>query len=428
MNCSITYHLKLINQILIILFTLSIRSSFALEENINFKLVKSTVVETNFTYLDVKYFKSNLSNSLLIDQSLNEKVFFTEKNKDRFYELLLANNKINILNNFILIPTDYGSKKITKNKIVNIKFSQFDPNILYLSVVTTFESSNPCEVLLLYKYDISNKKFTHLFESKPCAVNAMEDIEAKISDSKNYIFLSSGNILLDNYHVKFAPQRLMSDSCVTIDDYDKCLESTNLYGKVIRINKNNYKSEIISTGNRRPQGIIWDYEEQRLFLTDHGPRGGDEINLIKKNKNYGWPYSSIGIPYTKEQKKINLENFNGSYNALNYPSSIKFEDPIYSFVPSIGISDIGKNFINGDFDIWGNNFLIGSLKDRSVYSVNISSSSQVKYAEKIYIGERIRNISTSKKNILLSTDNGSIIVLKRNFEKELNGAFPSYSP
>ena len=55
--------------------------------------------------------------------------------------------------------------------------------------------------------------------------------------------------------------------------------------------------EIWSYGHRNPQGLYWDSETSNLWSIEHGPRGGDEINLIQKGKNYGWPVISYGKEY-----------------------------------------------------------------------------------------------------------------------------------
>ena len=65
----------------------------------------------------------------------------------------------------------------------------------------------------------------------------------------------------------------------------------NPFGKIINIFEGN-KYEVISTGHRNPQGLYYDHETGEIISTEHGPTGGDEINLIKKNKNYGWPIAS----------------------------------------------------------------------------------------------------------------------------------------
>jgi hypothetical protein len=393
-----------------------------------FKHIKTTQIETNFTYLDANYFQYINKKQILVDESNLGKIIFSERFSDRFYELFEKNNNIIISKNFFKLPDKLESKKLSQSKIISIKFSQFDANILYTSVISSFDSVNDCVFFLLYEFNIQQNKFNLIFKSEPCVTNAndMDDLEGKVSDSENFIFISSGNVLLNNYNVTFQPDHINHHDCMYKEDYMKCLNISNLYGKVIRIRKKDKKVMTLAIGNRRPQGILWDFERNLLFLTDHGPRGGDKLNIIRKGKNYGWPFRSIGIPYTKDQEKINNENFKGEYNSLSKINNELYEDPIYSFVPSIGISDIDSFAMSVDFEIWRNNLLIGSLKDKSLYNINISNNT-VKYAEKIHIGERIRNVSVGMKRVIISTDSGNIVILRRNFNKKMNGAFPNYS-
>ena len=67
------------------------------------------------------------------------------------------------------------------------------------------------------------------------------------------------------------------------------------YGKIIQINKITKELQIFSLGHKNPQGLA--FSEDKLFAIEHGPQGGDEINLIKKNGNYGWPITSYGTEY-----------------------------------------------------------------------------------------------------------------------------------
>lgn len=87
-------------------------------------------------------------------------------------------------------------------------------------------------------------------------------------------------------------------------------KSDNPFGKIIEITSTN-EYKIISLGHRNPQGLFYDKEENLLFETEHGPEGGDEINLIKQGNNYGWPIASYykdDPPYkfTKSRKHKSL--------------------------------------------------------------------------------------------------------------------------
>ena len=92
----------------------------------------------------------------------------------------------------------------------------------------------------------------------------------------------------------------------------------NPFGKIIAIkSKSDY--EIISKGHRNPQGLFYDKDEKKLLSTEHGPTGGDEINLIKKNKNYGWPIASYYKNEPPNKFTISREH-----------KSLGFEEPLWA--------------------------------------------------------------------------------------------------
>jgi glucose/arabinose dehydrogenase len=126
------------------------------------------------------------------------------------------------------------------------------------------------------------------------------------------------------------------------------------------INVVNAKKAIYSYGHRNPQGVIMNPETHEIWTHEHGPRGGDEINIIKAGKNYGWPKITYGINYygTKITKHVSLPGM---------------EQPLHYWDPSIAPS--GMTFISSDiYPNWKGNLLIGSLKfqylDRCVIENN----------------------------------------------------------
>jgi len=189
------------------------------------------------------------------------------------------------------------------------------------------------------------------------------------------------------------------------DQSDKKPQDINsLMGKILKINLDNTDDyEIYSLGHRNVIGMY--VEEDLILATENGPRGGDEINLIKKDKNYGWPISSYGEKYkTPNQDEPFYKKSHQDFG---------FEEPTYSFIPSIGISEIikiGNNFTKQ----WTNSFLIGSLNSRHVYRINFDKEySKVKFIEKIFIGERIRDLKYYDNLIFLALEEtNSIGILK----------------
>ena len=108
------------------------------------------------------------------------------------------------------------------------------------------------------------------------------------------------------------------------------------------------RPEIWSYGHRNPQGLYRDPETGELWACEHGPRGGDEINRVKKGANYGWPVVSFGLQY------------DGGAIGSGLPMKEGIENPVWVYVPSIAPGDLV--IYRGDaFPHWQGNFLIGAL-------------------------------------------------------------------
>ena len=111
------------------------------------------------------------------------------------------------------------------------------------------------------------------------------------------------------------------------------------------------RPEIYSYGHRNPQGAALHPATGRLWLHEHGPRGGDEVNLIRPGANYGWPLVSHGI------------NYSGTPVGTGNATAAGVTDPLHTWVPSIAPS--GMAFYRGEaFPGWQGSLLVGALKDR----------------------------------------------------------------
>jgi cytochrome c2 len=172
------------------------------------------------------------------------------------------------------------------------------------------------------------------------------------------------------------------------------------YGKLIRLNLTTGQASTLSKGHRNPQGLTVS-SDQKIWSTEHGPEGGDELNLIRNGANYGWPKVTYGTGY-------GLDTWPLSDNAGRH---VGFEPPVFSWVPSIGISDLTE--VQSDmFPMWEGDLLIGSLTGRALHRVRLQNERPV-VIEPIYLGERLRDVFQAPSGkIVLWTDSGRLITVE----------------
>ncbi len=184
---------------------------------------------------------------------------------------------------------------------------------------------------------------------------------------------------------------------------------TAYLGKIIKITKDgkpapgnpfsdNEKAqpEIYSYGHRNPQGIAIHPETGELWETEMGPRGGDEINLIKAGKNYGWPTITYGIEYSGE--KIN--------NGLTKKEGL--EQPVYYWDPVISPS--GITFYTGIIAEWKNNLFIACLSGEKINRIIIENNKVVGEERLLEDqNERFRDVFDGNDgNLYAITDSGKL--------------------
>jgi len=165
------------------------------------------------------------------------------------------------------------------------------------------------------------------------------------------------------------------------------LNPDSICGKTLLIDTNTKEYKIYTSGHRN---IIGMYSDKDIILaTEHGPFAGDEINNIQEGKSYGWPISSYGEKYSRGQS-------NEPPNYKKDHETHGFVEPIFSFVPAIGISEIIK-LPNNFSEMWQDNFLVGSLNGNYLYRIKFDKNfSKIIYHERIFIGDRIRDVIFNK--------------------------------
>ena len=197
-------------------------------------------------------------------------------------------------------------------------------------------------------------------------------------------------------------------------------KNNSMFGKILEIQKNNlrdvYKNKvkdlkirIFSKGHRVPQGLT--ILNNKVFNVEHGPKGGDELNQVIKEKNYGWPNVSYGTNYLKDAggdgKSIKVDHAESDY-----------EGPLFAFVPSVGISALNncpsilKKYYKKPclmaLSLYGNNLRKGHSLIIFLLNDNLD---KVQSVEKIFLDNLIlRHFVTNKENILYEDDKGAIYI------------------
>lgn len=240
----------------------------------------------------------------------------------------------------------------------------------------------------------TNIIFEKLFSHKNC-INEIslegEDFSAHQSGGE-IINYDDKNILLSvgDYRRRFHAQDLQS-----------------INGKIIMINLKDQNHKIISMGHRNPQGIYYDKEDEYVLISEQGPQGGDEINLIEVDNidnnsevlNFGWPVVSAGEHYGGKVEG-NTERYQ-KYPLHKSHSKFGFIEPLKSFVPSVAITTIVK--------IDKKNYVVASLKDKSLYNFKLNNNNQIIDLKRIEIFERIRDIVYKNYTLYLFLENTASI-------------------
>ena len=312
---------------------------------------------------------------------------------NNLYEDSIIFNQINNnINDFLSLD------EINKGNWFSVKDLLVVNNNIYVSF--TNEQKNNCwnTSVIVAKLNFEYLKFSNFFEPKYC-------VKSKNNYDKEFNAHQSGGKLF-----KYDDDNII----LTMGDYRlrKLAQDINsTFGKILKLNSKSKKYEILSLGHRNPQGLYYNLDKDYIISTEHGPHGGDEINLnlnTKIVKNFGWAISSYGEHYGGKESHENKNKYK-KYPLHKSHKDYNFIEPIKYFVPSIGISQLVQ--------IKQNKFLLSSLKDESIYTFALNEKNELTEFKRIEIGERIRDMvyDSEKKEVLLFLENtASIGILKTN--------------
>ncbi len=247
-----------------------------------------------------------------------------------------------------------------------------DKNVFYLTYSERLESGEYATSLARLDWPLnSSPTATHLFRSRSNNRNRHHYGSRLAFDELGHLFMSIGDR----------------------GERQKVQIKSNHHGKVLRfvLKGNKVKShEIWSYGHRNPQGLYYDGSLKKLYLHEHGPRGGDELNLIERGQNYGWPIVSQGKEYSKEA-------------FVGVRSKKEIVNHIVVYIPSIAPSDM-QIYKGSKHKLLKNKILIGSMKLKHISVVDPDSFQVKKILDQGKF--RVRSLQVLGDDIFFATDSG----------------------
>lgn len=305
---------------------------------------------------------------------------------------------------------------------LNIDYLGYDPGTVRGPLAGVDESVG----LGLRDFDIFNyngKVFLNYsflsLSSQGCLAMNLYKVELMKDDKQNWRLGKAQKIWTsDSECVKFKEAHLLgsggritrysNDSVIlTLGDMNLIdrRKTNSVWGNTVLIKESSGNLKIFTKGHRNPSGII-KLNSGLVIGTEQGPQGGDEINLLEEGKDYGWPLSSYGKNYP----------YGGYHHIEN--SHLVGTKPLMAFVPSPAFSSI-SSFNTDSPKYWSNekgetDIYVSSLKAASIYRCRLNSDSpSIAYCEKIFVGQRIRDITNLKigktHHIFLLTERSSIV-------------------
>jgi len=291
-----------------------------------------------------------------------------------------------------------------------IKSLLYKNDLFLVSIVQKFDES--CYKHVILEGELNNNRilFKEFFKINECRDFYIDYVGGNLADyKKDKILYTVGDWAICE------DPRWLKNNKKGFCTKNSAQSMSSPLGKIYEINFYTKESNIISIGHDNPQGIVYDSKNNIIFSTEHGPQGGDELNIninpsTSLIKNYGYPISSYGEHYGHPHPDIKYK-----YEEAPLYKSHKnygFKEPLDYFVPSIGISDIEK---------LDNKLLVGSMGgnikhgDLSFYIYTLNNMQEIENRETFPIHQRIRDIHILKNYIILFLETtGTIALYERN--------------
>ena len=264
---------------------------------------------------------------------------------------------------------------------------------IYFSYVIENNNSYALAVAKANLHDNELKNVERVFVALPFGKSASNFGGALMFDSDGYLFIATGD-----RSVRSTAQHpsMLTGKIIRLNDDGSVPDDNPFIGQGGGIDP-----AVYALGVRNPQGLTQDRQTGNIYETEHGPMGGDEVNLIEPGKNYGWPIITYGANYTYK-----LIGEGGKKEGL--------EQPLFYYLPSIAISPI--EIYRGEmFREWDGDILVGALKGAAISKLDlVNGRIQSEYKILGELNSRIRDIKiASDSSIWILLQSGSIYRMSR---------------
>ena len=196
-------------------------------------------------------------------------------------------------------------------------------------------------------------------------------------DTDGFLFITVGDRMVSpSGHLEKHPAQDISNSHGTVNRIkdDGSVPESNPFAS-----QQDAQKEIWSFGHRNPQGLVVDHQNRNIWITEHGPKGGDELNLIKPGLNYGWPVVGYGV------------NYRGGTAIHKGTMSEGMEHPVHVWVPSTGVSGL-MLYTGNRFPDWRGNLFAGGLSGQQVARLSMDGHQVLIEETLVHRMGRIRDV------------------------------------
>lgn len=218
-----------------------------------------------------------------------------------------------------------------------------------------------------------------------------------VFDKGNYLYLSVGEGGTTSYGGPDTPNNNAQNPASSWGKIHRFRDDGSVPADNPVLPGNTSPTSVYSYGHRNPQGLTVHPVTDEIWETEHGPKGGDEVNIILKGANYGWPVYSLGV------------NYDGTTISSGHTAK-GITEPLYTWTPSIGIC--GMAFITSDrFKSWKGNLLVSGLASQRLYRCVVNNNKITDEEVVLTNYGRVRNVRQAPDgSIYVSVENPGRII------------------